>query len=210
MLLTNLNIKEFMGVLSSDAPTPGGGSAAALSGVAGVSLLQMVCNLTIGKKKYAEFDELNKNVLNDAKRHHDALLAAIDEDAKAYDQVSAAFGLPKETDEEKAARTAAIQDALKVATLSPFNILVHAKAALQLTHSIIGKSNPNAASDLGVAAASLRTAAIGAWYNILINISSIKNEEFVSDINAKGQEALATSNKLADEICAYVLTQIEV
>ncbi|MCL2349991.1 MAG: cyclodeaminase/cyclohydrolase family protein [Defluviitaleaceae bacterium] len=208
MKLTDLNIKDFAAQLASSAPAPGGGSAAALSGLMGVSLLEMVANLTVGRKKYAEHEELMQSIITEAKNHHQALLNAIDLDAKAYDQVSAAYKLPKETDEDKAARSAAIQKTLKAATLSPFAILAHCEQSLELAQKAVGKANTNAASDLGVCAMALKTGAQGAWMNILINLMDIKDEDFVNDIKQKSQAALAKTDAICDEITKYVMAEI--
>jgi len=209
MKLIDLNVMDFTNKLASSDPTPGGGSAAALSGLVGISLAAMVANLTIGRKKYAEYEDFMQTVLADANAQQAALLAGIDLDAEAYDKVSAAYKLPKETDEEKSARLAAIQDALKIATTTPLNILNHCMASLRLAHSMIGKCNTNAASDLGVAAVSLNTGIQGAWMNILINLSGIKDESFKDEARKKAQETLAQAKKLCAEIEAFVMSEID-
>ena len=122
MQLINLSVTDFMTKLASKEPTPGGGSAAALSGVMGVSLVQMVANLTLGRKKYADHEGLMNEILKECEGLHQGLLEAIDVDAEAYNQVSAAFGMPKETDAEKEARSAKSKKLLKMPLyhLSPF------------------------------------------------------------------------------------------
>ena len=208
MKLVNMNVEDFMAKLASSDPTPGGGSAAALSGVVGASLLQMVCNLTIGRKKFAEHEGLMEEIIAKCNEHGKALLEAIDKDAAAYDQVSAAYKMAKETDEEKKVRSAAIQEALKIATMSPYDILDHSSKALTLAHKAMGKTNPNAASDLGVAAKNLKTAMEGAWMNILINLSGIKDEAFAAEIKEKSLAALKCANELVTDIVAHVMTEI--
>lgn len=200
MKLAELKTAEFVDLLASDAPAPGGGSAAALEGALGAALTAMVCSLTIGKKKYAEFEELAAEAQKKAAGLKARFVDVMDRDTEAFNVVSAAFGMPKATDEEKAARSAAIQKGLEGCTKTPFEMMELAAEALELTASILGKSNDSAASDLGVSALSLRAAIQGAWLNVLINIGSLKNKELAEDYRAKGEALLAKALPLADQI----------
>lgn len=200
MKLAELKTAEFVDLLASDAPAPGGGSAAALEGALGAALTAMVCSLTIGKKKYAEFEELAAEAQKKATDLKARFVDVMDRDTEAFNVVSAAFGMPKATDEEKAARSAAIQEGLKGCTKTPFEMMELAAETLELTASILGKSNDSAASDLGVSALSLRAAIQGAWLNVLINIGSLKNKELAEDYRAKGEALLAKALPLADQI----------
>ena len=200
MKLAELKTAEFVDLLASDAPAPGGGSAAALEGALGAALTAMVCGLTVGKKKYAEFEELAQSAQTKALDLKARFVDVMDRDTEAFNVVSAAFGMPKATDEEKAARSAAIQEGLKGCTKTPFEMMELAVETLELTASILGKSNDSAASDLGVSALSLRAAIQGAWLNVLINIGSLKNKELAEDYRAKGEALLAKALPLADQI----------
>ena len=200
MKLAELKTAEFVDLLASDAPAPGGGSAAALEGALGAALTAMVCGLTVGKKKYAEFQELAEEAQKKATGLKARFVDVMDRDTEAFNVVSAAFGMPKETDEEKAARSAAIQKGLEGCTKTPFEMMELAVETLELTASILGKSNDSAASDLGVSALSLRAAIQGAWLNVLINIGSLKNKELAEDYRAKGEALLAKALPLADQI----------
>ncbi len=200
MKLAELKTAEFVDLLASDAPAPGGGSAAALEGALGAALTAMVCSLTIGKKKYAEFEEIAKSAQAKANDLKARFVDVMDRDTEAFNVVSAAFGMPKATDEEKAARSAAIQKGLEGCTKTPFEMMELAVETLELTASILGKSNDSAASDLGVSALSLRAAIQGAWLNVLINIGSLKNKELAEDYRQKGEALLAKALPLADEI----------
>ena len=200
MKLAELKTAEFVDLLASDAPAPGGGSAAALEGALGAALTAMVCGLTVGKKKYAEFQELAEEAQKKATDLKARFVDVMDRDTEAFNVVSAAFGMPKATDEEKAARSAAIQKGLEGCTKTPFEMMELAAETLELTASILGKSNDSAASDLGVSALSLRSAIQGAWLNVLINIGSLKNKELAEDYRAKGEALLAKALPLADEI----------
>ncbi len=200
MKLAELKTAEFVDLLASDAPAPGGGSAAALEGALGAALTAMVCGLTVGKKKYAEFEELAQSAQAKALDLKARFVDVMDRDTEAFNVVSAAFGMPKATDEEKAARSAAIQKGLEGCTKTPFEMMELAVETLELTASILGKSNDSAASDLGVSALSLRAAIQGAWLNVLINIGSLKNKELAEDYRAKGEALLAKALPLADQI----------
>ena len=200
MKLAELKTAEFVDLLASDAPAPGGGSAAALEGALGAALTAMVCGLTVGKKKYAEFQELAEEAQKKATDLKARFVDVMDRDTEAFNVVSAAFGMPKATDEEKAARSAAIQKGLEGCTKTPFEMMELAAETLELTASILGKSNDSAASDLGVSALSLRAAIQGAWLNVLINIGSLKNKELAEDYRAKGEALLAKALPLADQI----------
>ena len=205
MKLVDLSLTEFAQVLGSDAPAPGGGSAAALSAANGISLTKMVCELTLGKKKYAEFEAEIAQVHAESARLQESLLTAIDKDTEAFNLVSAVFDMPKETEEDKAARREAMQQALKEATQSPYGMMEDILTALQTTQKAVGKSNTNAASDLGVAALNLKAGLQGAWLNVLINLSGVKDEAFVADYRSKGEELLQKGCSLADEIYQEIL-----
>ena len=205
MKLAELKTAEFVDLLASDAPAPGGGSAAALEGALGAALTAMVCSLTVGKKKYAEHQELAERAREKALDLKRRFVDVMDRDTEAFNVVSAAFGMPKATDEEKARRSAAIQKGLEGCTGTPFEMMELAVEALELTASIPGRSNDSAASDLGVSALSLRAAIQGAWLNVLINIGSLKNRELAEDYRARGEALLERALPLADEIYSTVV-----
>ena len=205
MKLAELKTAEFVDLLASDAPAPGGGSAAALEGALGAALTAMVCGLTVGKKKYADYQELAESTQKKALDLKARFVDVMDRDTEAFNVVSAAFGMPKATDEEKAARSAAIQEGLKGCTRTPFEMMELAVETLELTASILGKSNDSAASDLGVSALSLRAAIQGAWLNVLINIGSLKDTALAEDYRTKGEALLAKALPLADEIYSTVV-----
>lgn len=205
MKLAELQVSAFADLLASDAPAPGGGSAAALEGALGAALTAMVCSLTVGKKKYAEYEALAAEAQKKAEGLKARFVDVMDRDTEAFNVVSAAFGMPKATDEEKAERSAAIQKGLEGCTKTPFEMMELAVEALELTRSVLGKSNDSAASDLGVSALSLRAAIQGAWLNVLINIGSLKNKELAEDYRKKGEALLERALPLADEIYRTVV-----
>ena len=206
MKLADMQVTQFC-----DAPAPGGGSTAALEGALGAALTAMVCGLTTvgrSREKYAEYQEF---VLASQKKALDLkarFMDVMDRDTEAFNVVSAAFGMPKATDEEKAARSAAIQKGLEGCTRTPFEMMELAAETLELTAELLGKTNDSAASDLGVSALSMRAAIQGAWLNVLINIGSLKNKELAEDYRKKGEALLAKALPLADQIYQNVLSQM--
>jgi len=208
MKLTELTLPAFTELLGSDAPAPGGGSAAALTGSLGAALTTMVAALTVGKEKYQEHEALMHEIITEGQKLRLQLTDVIDRDTEAFTAVTAVFAMPKDTDEEKAARKTAMQSALKACTLTPFEMMECSLAALQLTERALGRSNPNAASDLGVAALTLKAAIQGAWLNILINIGGIRDEAFVQEYRAGGEAILAKALPLADHIYETVLAEL--
>ena len=205
--LAELQTSEFVDLLASDAPAPGGGSAAALEGALGAALTAMVCGLTTvgkSKEKYAEYQEF---VIESQKKATDLkarFVDVMDRDTEAFNVVSAAFGMPKSTDEEKAARSAAIQKGLEGCTATPFEMMELATETLELTAELLGKTNDSAASDLGVSALSLRAAIQGAWLNVLINIGSLKDTEKAAAFKAEGLAIVREAEELAGAIYGAV------
>lgn len=208
MELKQLTVLDFAEVLSSDAPAPGGGSAAALTGALGAALTAMVCALTLDRKKYAEHQTLARQTLAQARELQARLLEYMDEDTRAFGQMSAAFALPKETPEQKAARSAAIQQALAVCTETPLSVMALALQALELACGAMGKTNASALSDLGAAALSLRAALQGAWLNVLINTGSMKDAVLAADCRARGEALLERGLPLAEGLYQSVLSAL--
>lgn len=200
MKLTQMSVAEFCEALASDAPAPGGGSAAAAMGAQGAALLQMVAGLTLGREKYAEYHPLMEKLQEEAGELRSQLLGLVDEDTEAYNAVTAVFAMPKDTDEQKAERKAAMQAALQGCTLTPGRTLAACTGALRLAHGAIGKTNPNVASDMGVAALNLKAAAQGAWLNVLINIGGIDDKDFATRCREEGEALMSEAMTLADAV----------
>ena len=181
MKLIDMQVKEYLKVLKSDAPAPGGGSVSALAGAQGVALFSMVADLTLGKEKYADDQEICRSAKERGASLYAELVESVDRDTEAFNLVSAAFKMPKETDEEKAARKQAIADGTLVATEVPFHTMELGYEGLMLAKSMIGRSNPNAASDLGVAILNRTGCIKGAWLNVKINLPGVKDEMCIRD-----------------------------
>ena len=172
-------IGAFLDDLASERSTPGGGGAAAISGAMGAALVSMVCNLTIGKPKYVEVEAEMKEVLAASEKLRAELTKAIGDDVKAFDAVMGAYGLPKgETDDEKAARTAKIQAALKEATDVPLECARLCAEVVKLSAVTAEKGNLNVVSDAGVAVQSAYAGLMSAALNVRVNAKSIKDREF--------------------------------
>ena len=200
MELSELTVREFANLLGSDAPAPGGGSAAGLAGSLGASLSAMVSALTLGRKKYAEYQELAQNGFEQGSARKDDFLAAMEHDTAVFNEFSAAMSLPKETPEEKEVRSVAMQKALKLCIESPLHVMELSHETILLTNELVGKTNANALSDLGVSALMISAAVQGAWLNVLINLGGLKDEAAANAYRAKGEALLHDTLKLSQEI----------
>lgn len=177
-MLTDRSLNKFLDELASNSPAPGGGSVAALAGALGSALTSMVCNLTIGKKKYAEVEREMSNILDKSEDLRDKFKVLIDKDTEAFNKVMEAFGLPKDSEDQKALRAIAIQQATKEATLVPLEVMKHVIDALALAKIVAQKGNRNSVSDAGVSALMLKAALEAAAMNVEINLKSIEDTEF--------------------------------
>jgi formiminotetrahydrofolate cyclodeaminase len=180
MALTKLTVQDFVEQLASASPTPGGGSASALAEAMAAAMGEMAANLTKWREKFRDVEQEMRIVLGRAGELRDLMLAAVDEDTDAFDEVSAAYKMPKDTDAEKTARTAAIQQALKGATEVPLRVAKAAMETYQLAQIAMEKANPNVASDARVALLLAEAAREGARANVDINLGMIKDEAFLA------------------------------
>ena len=177
----NETIATFLDGLASSAPTPGGGGAAAISGAMGAALVSMVCNLTIGKKKYAEVEADLKDVLGKSESLRRELTSMIQADVEAFDAVMGAYGLPKESDEQKAARSEKIQAALKVATDVPLDCCRACRKVIDLAEIAAEKGNLNVVSDAGVAVLSAFAGLRSAALNVYVNAKGVEDRAFADE-----------------------------
>ena len=205
--LSDLTVKTFAEVLASEAPAPGGGSAAALFGSCGAALGVMTTNLTVGKKKYPELWEHAAAAREQGLPLVTAFLDALEEDTQSFNRLMDAMHLPKDPDGQKAARRAAMQEATKGAVRSPYRTLELCKTTVELLESLVGKVNPNCASDLGVGAAAVEAAARGAWLNININLQSIKDEAYVCETFRSAQTLYRDVIAKAEAVFAAIETE---
>lgn len=203
-MLTELTVKDFLNKVAGSDPVPGGGSIAALNGAIASALAAMVANLTIGKKNYADCEELMKQIAERAAGLKEEFVADVDRDSEAYDRVFACFKMPKATDEEKAARSAAIQEATKFAAQVPMEVARRAYGLMDTIAQVARKGNQNAVTDACVAMMAARSAVLAALMNVRINFGSLKDKEFALAMQAEAdgleQQALAKEKELLDEI----------
>ncbi|MBQ1306227.1 MAG: cyclodeaminase/cyclohydrolase family protein [Erysipelotrichales bacterium] len=209
MKLIDRTVREFTEELASNSPAPGGGSVAAIEGAYGAGLIAMVCELTLGNKKYAEHNERVTKIRGEALRLKNRFLEITDEDTEAFNLVSAAFGMPKSTDEEKALRREAIQNGLKQCCVPPAEVLEKCVAALKLAEELITGFNTSTASDLGTGAASLFAAAQGAYMNVWINAGSIKDEEYARAKKETSDALLKEAEGLYRDLLSKVYAEIK-
>jgi len=195
--------REYLDDLAAKKPAPGGGSAAAAVGAIGVGLLSMVANFTIGKDKYKDVEPEIQELLTSAEDLRAALQKLIDEDITAYQKVSTAYKMPRENQQEKAARSEAIQAALKDAMAVPLAICRNLFDAAQLCEPLLQKGNVNLLSDVGVGAEFIASGFASALLNVEINLSAIKDEDLVAKITSE----LSPKEKQIQTIKKRVLTQ---
>jgi methenyltetrahydrofolate cyclohydrolase len=200
-------VDSWLDDLSSSASAPGGGAGAAMNAAVGASLVAMVCNLTIGKPRYAAHEELMTEALAAATGLRDRALRLVGEDAAAFGAVAAAYQLPKGTDDEKAARTQAIQAALVEAAAVPLRIAAAAAEITEVAGRILDGANVNVISDVGVAAASARAALEGATLNVEVNLAAMNDEVRRAAISDELRR-YAGSAAAADQIVAAVRERV--
>jgi len=207
-MIKDMTIQTFLDGLASKASTPGGGGAAAVSGAMGAALISMVANFTLGKKGYEDVKDQSKEILAKSEQLRASLTDAIKDDVDVFNRVMASYGLPKETDEEKAARSIEIQAALKAATDVPLECATLCKEVINLSQPIADIGNKNVISDAGVAVlagyAGLRSAAL----NVYINIGGIKDKEFADDRRQKLESLLDGMDVLKEEIYELVKSKL--
>jgi len=207
-MLTTRTLTDFLDELASDSAAPGGGSVAALSGALGSALTSMVCRLTIGKPKYAAVEHQMEETLRSVEELRKSFTQLIERDTEAFHSVMRAYGMPKETEEEKQKRSAAIQEAVREATLVPLNVMELSQEALSLTKIVAEKGNVNSISDAGVAALMLRAASASAALNVRINLPTLKDLSFVEEIRRKQERVSKAVDDLADEILQIINSKL--
>lgn len=208
MALVDKPVTMFLDELASGAPAPGGGSVAALSGALGAALVSMVCNLTLGRKKYAEVEGEVKKVMDRAEALRRDLTGFLDEDVAAFNEVSAAMKMPRETEEQKAIRQKTLQTALKNATAVPMKVAEACAAVIDLCEPVALMGNANAVSDAGVAALSAEAGLRSAALNVLINLGWIEDAEFVGQMRVMLDGLLAGKSELKEQVYRLVESKL--
>jgi len=201
-------LQGFLEELAGSSATPGGGSAAALAGALGAGLVSMVCRLTIGRKRFADVENEVRGVLEEAEALRIRLADLADADTQAFDQVMAAYGLPKETQEEQATRQTAIQAALQGATQVPLETARACANVVKLAARVITKINPNALSDAGAAALLAAAGLRAAQLNVAINLRAIDDPVFIQETQEDLRQVLSGIDQKKERVFAYVLEQV--
>lgn len=208
MKLTDKPVTSFLDDLASNAPAPGGGSVASLSGALGAALISMVCNLTLGKKGYEEVQGDIQGLLAQSEALRQEMIDLLEADVAVYTAYSLTAKMPRNTDEEKAARTQAMQAALKNATMVPLRIAEAAVKVMDLCMLTAEKGNKGAVSDAGVAVLMAEAALRSAALNVLINLTFIKDLEFVAKKRAHLDSMLTGRGAMRDKIYDYVVSKL--
>ncbi|MDM8247338.1 cyclodeaminase/cyclohydrolase family protein [Lacrimispora saccharolytica] len=200
---------EFVTVLASKAPVPGGGGASALVGAVGTALGNMVGSLTVGKKKYAAVEEEMEELKAKADVLQKELLHLVERDAEVFEPLSKAYGMPKETEEEKAEKARVMEAALKEACSVPMEIMEKCCEAIDLLVEFAAKGSVLAISDAGVGAAFCKAALEGASLNVYINTKSMADREYAKSLNKKCDEMLEKYTKIAEDVFESVLGRLK-
>jgi formiminotetrahydrofolate cyclodeaminase len=208
MSMVEKSCKDFVKALASKSPVPGGGGAAALGGSIGMALSNMVGNLTVGKKKYADVEEEVKDLLKKGDKVIDELNTLVDKDAEVFEPLSKAYGLPRDTPEQIKFKAETMESCSKTACGVPMEIMRKACEGI-LIHEKMGKVGTLIAiSDVGCGVAFLKAALISGQLNVIININSIKDQDFVEATKKEMNTLLNDGIKIADETLKSVLDKL--
>jgi formiminotetrahydrofolate cyclodeaminase len=209
MGFTQNTCEEFVEVLASKAPVPGGGGASALVGAVGMALGNMVGSLTVGKKKYADVEADIIALKEKATALQADFLRLVERDAEVFEPLAKAYGMPRETEEEKAEKARVMAIVLKDACSVPMEIMEKCCEAIEIIKEFAAKGSALAISDAGVGAAFCKAALEGASLNVYINTKSMANKEYAAELNAKCDAMLAKYPAMADEIFESVLARLK-
>ena len=201
--------RAFTEVLASKAPVPGGGGASALVGALGTALGSMVGSLTVGKKKYAAVEEDIKGLMKQAEVLQAELLALVEKDAEVFAPLAAAYGMPKETEAEKAEKARVMELVLKDACSVPLEIMEKCCQAIDLHREFAEKGSVLAVSDAGVGVIFAKAALQGASLNVFINTGSMQDRAYAETLNEKAERMLMEYTVAADEVYAKVYSQLK-
>lgn len=204
-MMTDMNMNEFLEILSSKEPVPGGGGACGYVAAVGMALGNMVLALTTGKKKYAEYQEEIEKLIVRADELTKALAECMDKDAKAFKPLSEAYGLPKDTEEQLKYRNEILEKALIAASEAPLSMMEIIVEAIKLIDRISVIGSRLAISDAGVGVQMCKAALNGASLNVFINTKLMKDADVADDLNTKADELIVTGNKIADEVYDRVM-----
>lgn len=205
MVLTELSCRNFADELAAKKPVPGGGGAAALAGALGAALNSMVVNYSVGKKKLLQFEEQHMDILRRAEVLRNKLLDLVEKDAKSFEPLSRAYIMPKETEQEQKIKEETLQKCLKEACEAPLETLKLSYEGILLHEELIEICTKTIVSDVGVGIQCLKAAINSAYLNVLINLNSITDEEYVKNNLESSKKLLEDGNEKADEVYERVI-----
>jgi formiminotetrahydrofolate cyclodeaminase len=209
MAMAEKSCSQFLEVLASKAPVPGGGGAAAMGGAIGMALSNMVGNLTVGKKKFADVEDEVVALLEQGSQIIEDLQKLVDRDAEVFEPLSRAYGLPKDTPEEAAHKEKVMEDCSIEACSVPMEIMRKAYAGIKI-HERMGQIGTKLAiSDVGCGVIFLKAALISGQLNVMINLGAIKSKTFLDETNKEMEHLLKEGNRIADETLALVIEKIK-
>lgn len=202
-------LQEYFKELSSNAPTPGGGNVAAICGALSASLAMMVCNLTIGKKKYADVEQEMIGLKEKLEEYQKNFFNLAEKDNEAFNKVMEAFKYPKETDSEKELRSKKIEEATIAAAEIPYDVMKTCSKILPLIKTVIDQGNKNSLSDAGVAALLAGTAATAAYLNVLINCASLSNQTIACEIKKRADILNDEISRTSEQLVKRVVKEVQ-
>lgn len=209
MTMADKSCSYFLDVLASKAPVPGGGGAAAMGGAIGMALSNMVGNLTVGKKKFADVEDEVKDLLDQGYKIIEELKVLVDKDAEVFEPLSKAYGLPKDTAEEAAHKAKVLEECSKEACSVPMEIMRKSYAGIKI-HERMGQIGTKLAiSDVGCGVAFLKAALVSGQLNVLINLGAIKDEQFIKETVAEMDHLVEEGSKIADETLKNVVDKFK-
>ena len=209
MTMAEKSSSYFLDVLASKAPVPGGGGAAAMGGAIGMALSNMVGNLTVGKKKFADVEDEVKELLDQGYKIIEELKVLVDKDAEVFEPLSKAYGLPKDTAEEAAHKAEVLEECSKEACSVPMEIMRKSYAGIKI-HERMGQIGTKMAiSDVGCGVAFLKAALVSGQLNVLINLGAIKDEQFIKETVAEMDHLVEEGSKIADETLKNVVDKFK-
>ena len=201
--------EDFVKVLGSGDPVPGGGGASALVGAVGVALGNMVASLTVGKKKYADVENEMISLSSKANILQSELLELVEKDAKAFEPLAKAYGLPKDTEAEKAEKSRILEEALRIACAVPIEIMEKCCTAIDMQREFAAKGSALAISDAGVGVEFCKAALKGASLNVFINTKAMADREYADGVNKRANDMLTKYQADAEEIFDSVLARLK-
>ena len=208
MSMSDKSCQDFIEVLASKAPVPGGGGAAAMGGAIGMALSNMVGNLTVGKKKYADVEDEVKRLLIQGEGIIEELKVLVDKDAEVFEPLSKAYGLPRNTPEEKRIKAETMEKCCKTACSVPMEIMRKAYEGIKI-HARMGQIGTMIAiSDVGCGVAFMKSALISGKLNVIINLNAIQDQEFIQTTREEMDRLLTEGSKLADETLDLVVSKL--